>query len=83
MWAEKNPIAAARLRRCRDAVTAIASEADLPQENLISPDSVRRIAWTPPDALSVATVAAALAGLGTRPWQIALVAEALAAALED
>ena len=83
VWAEKNPIAAARLRRCRDAVTAIAAEADLPQENLISPDSVRRIAWTPPDALSVATVAAALAGLGARPWQIALVAEALAAALED
>jgi ribonuclease D len=83
LWAEKNPVAAARLRRCRDLVTAIADEADLPQENLISPDAVRRLAWSPPDVLSVATVAAALAGYAARPWQIALVAEPLAAALAD
>jgi ribonuclease D len=83
LWVEKNPAAAARLRRCREVVAALATDADLPQENLISPDSVRRLAWSPPDPISVATVAAELAGLTARPWQIALVAEPLAAALTD
>jgi ribonuclease D len=83
LWGEKNPAAAARLRRCRDVVNRIATEANLPQENLIAPDSVRRLAWSPPDPLSVATVAAALAGLTARPWQITLVAEPLAEALAD
>jgi ribonuclease D len=83
VWAEKNPVAAARLRRCRDVVAAIAAEADLPQENLIGPDAVRRLAWSPPATLSVATVAATLAGFAARPWQIALVAEPLAAAVAD
>jgi ribonuclease D len=83
LWVEKNPAAAARLRRCREVVAALATDADLPQENLISPDSVRRLAWSPPDPISVATVAADLAGLTARPWQIALVAEPLAAALTD
>jgi ribonuclease D len=83
LWSEKNPVAAARLRRCRDVVERLAADANLPQENLIAPDSIRRLAWTPPDPLTVATVAAELAGLNARPWQIALVAEPLAAALAD
>ena len=66
-----------------DVVAAIATEANLPQENLIAPDPVRRLAWDPPDPASVATVAAALAGMAARPWQIALVAEPLAAALVE
>jgi ribonuclease D len=83
LWAEKNPAAAARLRRCRDVVNRIAADANVPQENLIAPDSVRRLAWSPPDPVSVATVAAVLAGLTARPWQITLVAEPLAEALAD
>jgi ribonuclease D len=83
LWAEKDPVAAARLRRCRDVVNAVAAEVEVPQENLISPDSIRRLAWTPPDSISVATVAATLSGLAARPWQIALVAERLADALAD
>jgi ribonuclease D len=83
LWPEKNPVAAARLRQCREVVHRIAAEANLPQENLIAPDSVRRLAWSPPEPLSVVTVAAELAGLTARPWQIALVAEPLAAALAE
>jgi ribonuclease D len=83
VWPEKNPVAAARLRRCRDRVMELAAEADLPQENLITPDSVRRLAWEPPDPISGATVAEALAGLGARPWQVGLVSEPLAEALVD
>jgi ribonuclease D len=83
LWAEKDPAAADRLRRCREVVNAISDEVEVPQENLISPDSIRRLAWSPPDSVSVASVAAALSGLAARPWQIALVAERLATALAD
>lgn len=82
VWAEKNPVAATRLGRCRDAVGAIADAHDVPVENLISPDLVRRLAWDEPDPhLSVEAVTAVLTDSGARPWQIALVGQALADAL--
>lgn len=81
-WAERDPAAAARLARCRRAVTRIAAEHTLPPENLIAPDAVRRLAWTPPESLSPASVSAALAGAGARRWQISLVADELTTALE-
>jgi len=80
-WADKNPAAADRLARCRAAVSTLAGEHDLPQENLLAPDAVRRLAWTPPDTLSPETVAAFLAGAGARPWQVELTAAGLADAL--
>jgi ribonuclease D len=82
-WAERDPVAAARLSRCREAVNRIAAEHRLPPENLISPDSVRRLAWTPPEEVGVESVAAALRGTGAREWQLGLIADALAAALSD
>ena len=48
VWASKNPEAAARLARVREALTARAEELDLPVENLLTPERVRRLAWTPP-----------------------------------
>jgi ribonuclease D len=81
LWPDKNPAAADRLRRCREIVAAIAAEADLPQENLVAPDSVRRLAWEPPTPLTREAVERELRALGARPWQIGLVAEGLTAAL--
>ncbi|MFN2538702.1 MAG: HRDC domain-containing protein [Mycobacteriales bacterium] len=82
-WAERDPIAARRLTRVRTAVTAVAEANTMPAENLISPDAVRRLAWTPPDAISVASVASALTRWGARSWQVKLVAPALASALPE
>lgn len=82
-WAERDPAAAARLARCRGAVTAIAQAHTMPPENLIAPDYVRRLAWTPPPEITGDTVAQLLRGSGARPWQVSLVAEELAAALLD
>ncbi|CAM5649787.1 Ribonuclease D [Streptomyces rimosus subsp. rimosus] len=42
-WADKDPAAAARLAAARTAVTALAEDLNLPQENLITPDTVRRL----------------------------------------
>ena len=54
----------------------------MPPENLITPDSVRRLAWSPPEELTEEAVGAVLSGYGARPWQVALVTPGLTAALE-
>ena len=82
-WAERDPIAAKRLARVRAAVTALAEANTMPAENLIPPESVRRLAWTPPTSITVETVSAALSTWGARAWQVGLVAAALAEALPD
>jgi ribonuclease D len=64
-------------------VTRLATEHSLPPENLVAPDAIRRLAWTPPQPISPGTVAAALAGTAVRPWQIGLLADELAVALVD
>jgi ribonuclease D len=80
-WAERDPVAAARLARCREVVTRIATEHRLPPENLITPDSVRRLAWTPPEPADPESVAKVLTGYGARRWQVGLIASELALAL--
>ncbi|MDX6349777.1 MAG: ribonuclease, partial [Streptomyces sp.] len=80
-WADKDPAAAARLSAARAAVSALAEELNLPQENLITPDTVRRLCWDPPSDPSPDHVAPVLTGLGARPWQVELVTPLLAAAL--
>ncbi|WP_432037478.1 HRDC domain-containing protein [Streptomyces cucumeris] len=81
-WADKDPVAAARLSAARAAVTALAERLNLPQENLIAPDTVRRLCWEPPQEPSPQAVATVLAGHGARAWQIDQVAEVLTGALE-
>ncbi|WP_345286204.1 ribonuclease D [Streptomyces gulbargensis] len=80
-WADKDPVAAARLSAARAAVSALAEELNLPQENLITPDTVRRVCWEPPVPATEESVAAALTGHGARPWQVGLVAPLLVSAL--
>ncbi|GAA5181441.1 ribonuclease D [Rugosimonospora acidiphila] len=80
-WAERDPAAAARLARCREAVSKLATAHTLPPENLLTPDTIRRLAWDPPEPADEAAVRAVLAGHGARQWQIDLTAAALTHAL--
>ena len=80
-WPERDPEAAARLAAGRAAVALIATEHNLPTENLLTPDSIRRLAWSPPDDVTEPVVADVLRGLGARQWQVQLTAAALADAL--
>ncbi|MFF9086680.1 ribonuclease D [Streptomyces sp. NPDC014991] len=80
-WADKDPVAAARLSAARAAVSALAERLTMPQENLVSPDTVRRICWEPPRTVDAGSVATALAGYGARPWQVELVTPVLVDAL--
>jgi len=81
IWAERDPAAAARLSRSRAALTARADGLALPVENLISPDIVRRLAWTPPEPADEASVEAFLRAHGVRDWQVHLTLPLLTAAM--
>lgn len=81
VWSDKDPAAAARLAKARNAVQAIATAHTLPVENLISPDAVRRLCWTPPVPADADSVRDALADLGVRTWQLDLTVDALVEAL--
>lgn len=83
VWADKNPEADGRLKRSRAAVVEIAERLALPVENLLTPDTLRRLAWSPPVDRSADAIGVALADLGARPWQVAQTAAAIAAAFVE
>jgi ribonuclease D len=74
-WADRDPAAAERLAAARAQVAALSAEWNIPAENLLQPDLLRRVCWSPP---ADADVAAALREGGAREWQVGLVAPLLA-----
>ena len=80
-WADRDPVAAARLAQARAALADLALAHQVPVENLLSPDALRRVLWTPPEPADADAVAAALRELGARPWQVDLVAPIIVAAV--
>ena len=80
-WTDRDPLAAARLLAARTAVAARATELAMPTENLLSPDALRRVVWSPPEQVTEASVGEALRALSARPWQVALTAPLIAAAM--
>ncbi|MDN5915457.1 MAG: HRDC domain-containing protein [Pseudonocardia sp.] len=77
-WGDRDPDAAARLSAARAGIAAVSEHWDVPAENLLQPDLMRRICWTPPDD---GDVPAALTAGGARPWQAELLSPALERAL--
>jgi ribonuclease D len=80
-WADRDPAAATRLQAARTALTELSEKHAVPVENLLSPDLVRRLMWTPPEPRDPATVAAALRTGGAREWQVELTRDLLTDAL--
>jgi ribonuclease D len=84
-WADKDPVAARRLQLAREAITATAEELRLPAENLLTPDFVRRVLWTPPATRELEpltqAISVALRDLGARAWQVRLTAPIVAEAV--
>lgn len=85
LWRDKFPEKYAPLSHARAAIELVASENNIPIENLMTPEHVRRMCWNPPagstHTLSISLVEEGLKNLGARQWQIDLVAPVLAAAL--
>ncbi|EFE66428.1 ribonuclease D [Streptomyces viridosporus] len=80
-WADKDPVAAARLSAARAGVAALAERLNMPPENLIAPDTVRRVCWEPPQPADARSVAAVLTEYGARAWQVEQVTPVLVTAL--
>jgi ribonuclease D len=76
-WQAKNPGAASRLAAVRAVLLTIAERYELPVENLITPEHLRRLAWRPPTRATEESVDQALADLGARPWQRELTVAAI------
>lgn len=81
-WDQKRPIAAARLKAAKAAVVELAERWQMPQENLLTPDTLRRVLWDADDEREI-DVEQELALRGARPWQIAITAEPIAESIED
>lgn len=86
-WADRDPVAAARLTRARAVLKELADRLGLPVENLLTPDYVRRLLWEPPagpdDEALAEKVADRLAELGARPWQVDLTRDLLAETIRE
>ncbi len=79
LWRERFPERYAPLTHARFNLQVRAEELSIPLENLISPELVRRICWSPPEG----TVSGALLALGARRWQAAIAAPILEVALKE
>lgn len=79
-WVDRNPEADARLKQARPAVEERAEQLSMPTENLLTPDTLRRVAWEPPVPADADGIADALRRLGAREWQIEQTAQIIASA---
>jgi ribonuclease D len=75
-WAERDPVAAERLILARDGMARLSEEHQVPAENLLTPDTVRRVMWEPGGA-DLSAIGDQLRELGAREWQIELTAPML------
>ena len=83
-WADRDPVAAARLNAARAAVSALSEERNVPIENLLTPDYMRRVLWSPPTVAEEdmeQAVGDELRRLGARQWQVDLMAPLIADAI--
>lgn len=84
VWRERNPLGYARLSHARAGIAALALELDIPIENLITPELVRKLCWELPknnDGKYEIYVAEQLKQMGAREWQISQVRHVIAQAL--
>jgi ribonuclease D len=83
IWSDRNPEADKRLKAARAALTELSDFFHIPLENLLTPDTLRRVAWSPPEPLTVESIIGALAELGARPWQVDVTAQKILVAFVE
>lgn len=82
-WAIRNPEADARLRLAKAGVAEVAEQLEMPVENLLTPDHLRRVAWQPPAEATPEAISEALEALGARRWQVEATAQRIAEAFVE
>lgn len=81
-WERKRPEAHARLEAAKPAIAAMAQSLQLPVENLLTPSTLRRLAWDG-TAEKRHDIEVELRLLGARQWQIDIVSPVIAAAFVE
>jgi ribonuclease D len=76
-WASKFPEADRRLRHAKNALSSISEQVNVPLENLLTPDLLRQICFTPPEPPTLENVRLSLLEFGARNWQVDLTAESI------
>ena len=77
VWSDRNPEADKRLKAARAAITRVGAELNIPVENVLTPELLRRLAWTPPQPLGLEGIQDGLVGLGARSWQVDAIAQVI------
>lgn len=76
-WKDRHPEAFSRLESARCALSELSELHWVPVENLLLPDSLRRLCWAPRGS-SAEQISDQLTDLGARPWQTTLCANPIA-----
>jgi ribonuclease D len=74
-WITKFPEADRRLKHAKASLQKLSEEKLIPLENLLTPEILRQVSFTPPENLSRETLAERLHELGARNWQVELAAQ--------
>jgi ribonuclease D len=73
-WINKFPEADRRLKLAKEALVGLSETKQVPLENLLTPEFLRQVSYSPPENLSHQTLSDKLIQLGARPWQVELTA---------
>ncbi|WP_062464535.1 HRDC domain-containing protein [Demequina soli] len=82
VWKDKRPEAFARLGAARDRIATLVERHEVPAENLLQPDAMRRACWEYAGG-GEAWIRDFLASRGARAWQLDVVAPELATAFTE
>ena len=74
-WITKFPEADRRLKHAKASLLELSEEKLVPLENLLSPEILRQVSFTPPVSLSKDTLGEKMRELGARKWQVELTAQ--------
>jgi len=76
-WITKFPEADRRLKFSKAALIEISEKNLVPLENLLTPEILRHVSFSPPEPLSQELLASKLAELGARNWQVEQTSKAI------
>jgi ribonuclease D len=74
-WITKFPEADRRLKYAKASLIELSEQKLVPLENLLSPEILRQVSFSPPEDFSYETLSRRLHELGARNWQVELTAQ--------
>jgi len=84
-WIDRDPESAAQVLTAKSRLQEFSDARQVPIENLLTPDYLRRVIWRPPTGAGdlETAIKQALTDLGARPWQVQITAPMITSAIED